>query len=66
MKKLFTLLAIITLVFFNANAAKDGITSFQKGETLNFTHHVGAKLEFAGDFNEGDIPWLSVGVTFKF
>ena len=36
------------------------------GAKYYFTHHVGAKLEFASDFNEGDVPWLSVGVTFKF
>ena len=36
------------------------------GAKYYFTHKVGAKLEFASDFNEGDVPPLSVGVTFKF
>ena len=36
------------------------------GAKYYFSHKIGAKLEFANDFDESDVPWMAVGVAFKF
>ncbi len=46
----------------NTNAAFGLYT----GAKYYFSNKIGAKLELASDFNEGDVPWVSAGITFKF